>query len=71
MAIYFRKNGTPIRTVNLSRVGSREVEVSFNESFDFVVGDVLTISVQALDVAFTFMTRTACFNIEKIRKNTL
>ena len=71
MAFYFRKNGTPMRTLNLSRTGSREVEVSFNELIDLVVNDVLTIFVQAVDAAFTFTTRTACFNIEKIRKNTL
>ena len=71
MAIYFRKNGTPIRTVNLSRVGSREVETSFNEFISLVVNDVLTISVQALDATFTFTAKSLCFNIEKIRKNTL
>lgn len=71
MVLYFRKNNTPIRTMYLSRTGTRNVEISFNELIDFVINDAVSISVQALDATFNFTMRSAAFNIEKIRKNNL
>jgi hypothetical protein len=71
MVLYFRKNNTPIRTMYLSRTGTRNVEISFNELIDFVINDAVSISVQALDATFNFTMRSATFNIEKIRKNNL
>jgi len=47
---------------------TRDAEVSFNELIDLVTNDVLTVTVQATDSAFTFTLETATFNIEKIRK---
>jgi len=69
MSIRLIKGGAVIRTLSLSRVGTRSVEISFNELIDLVTGDVLTVTVQATDAAFTFTLTSATFNIEKIRQN--
>jgi len=71
MTINFRKNNSIIRSIYLSRTGTRNVETSFNELLDCVATDALSISVLATDAAFTFTLRSATFNIEKLRRNVI